>query len=103
MIFLFVLRYLKCFDFPISVSIMIKTYIERKIYTEKVRPFMNKDIIKVFVGQRRVGKSYLLFQIMDLIKNDFGRDSNIIYINKEANEFENVKTIRICWICKSKY
>ncbi len=70
---------------------MIKTYIERKIYTEKVRPFMNKDIIKVFVGQRRVGKSYLLFQIMDLIKNDFGRDSNIIYINKEANEFENVK------------
>ena len=52
---------------------------------------MNKDIIKVFVGQRRVGKSYLLFQIMDLIKNDFGRDSNIIYINKELMNLKMLK------------
>lgn len=70
---------------------MIKTYIERKTYTEKVKPFIDKDIIKVFVGQRRVGKSYLLFQIMDLIKKSFGKNSNIIYINKEDNEFENIR------------
>lgn len=68
---------------------MIKTYIPRDIYLERIEPFIDKDIIKVLVGQRRVGKSYLLFQIMDLIKQKH-KDPNIIYINKELNEFETI-------------
>lgn len=69
---------------------MIKRYIKRKIYINKVKPFIDKDIIKVIVGQRRVGKSYLLFQIMDLIKEE-DKTANIIYINKELNEFEKIR------------
>ncbi|MFH1838289.1 MAG: hypothetical protein ABH808_02220 [Candidatus Kuenenbacteria bacterium] len=57
---------------------MIKTYIKRPIYLNKIKPFIDKDIIKVIVGQRRVGKSYLLFQIMDLIKQKH-KKANIIY------------------------
>jgi hypothetical protein len=43
---------------------MRKEYIPRPDYIERIRPFIGKDIIKVLVGQRRVGKSYLagLFQ-----------------------------------------
>lgn len=58
---------------------------------EKIKPFIDKDIIKVIVGQRRVGKSYLLLQIMDLIKTKHGGKANIIYINKELHEFEKIK------------
>jgi len=69
---------------------MIKTYKKRKHYLEKIKPFIDKDIIKVIVGQRRVGKSYLLFQIMDAIKEK-RKNANIIYINKELSKFEKIK------------
>ena len=69
---------------------MIKKYIKRKYYLERIAPFMDKGIIKVIVGQRRVGKSYLLFQLMDVIKKNH-KSANIIYINKELNEFDEIK------------
>jgi len=69
---------------------MIKKYIKRKYYLEKINPFIDKNIIKVIVGQRRVGKSYLLFQIMDIIKKKH-KNANIIYINKELNKFKDIK------------
>lgn len=68
---------------------MIKTYIKRPKYLDKIRPYINKDIIKVIVGQRRVGKSYMLLQIMDLIREMDGT-ANIIYIDKELHEFEKI-------------
>ena len=71
----------------------MKTYNKRKIYLEKIKPFINKDIIKVLIGQRRVGKSYILFQIIDELKNNFWvKESQIIYINKELNEFDNIRS-----------
>lgn len=57
-------------------------YIERKLYLDKIRPFVGKSLVKVLVGQRRAGKSYLLFQIMDLIKSN-EPEKQIIYINKD--------------------
>ncbi len=68
---------------------MIKKYIKRPKYLKKIEPFIDKDIVKVLVGQRRVGKSYLLFQIMDLIKKK-NTKVNIIYINKEQFEFDEI-------------
>jgi len=70
---------------------MNKKYITRKHYIKKIEPFIGKDIIKVFVGQRRVGKSYMLYQIMDHIK-DSHPSANCIYINKELDEFSRIKT-----------
>lgn len=69
---------------------MIKKYIKRPIYLNQIKPFIDKDIIKVIIGQRRVGKSYLLFQIIDEIKKK-NKTANIIYINKELNEFDKIK------------
>lgn len=71
---------------------MNKTYNKRPIYIEKIRAFIDKDIIKVIIWQRRVGKSYILFQIIDELKNNFWvRENQIIYINKELNEFDFIK------------
>ncbi len=65
-------------------------YISRSKYIGKINPYINKDIIKVLIGQRRVGKSYMLFQIMDEItKQD--KKANIIYISKELDEFDHIK------------
>ncbi|MCL5260092.1 MAG: ATP-binding protein [Gammaproteobacteria bacterium] len=69
---------------------MIETYIKRNFYLEKIKPFINKELIKVLVGQRRVGKSYILLQIMDLLRTKGVADSKIIYINKELAEFDEI-------------
>ena len=62
----------------------------RPHYLEKVKPFIGKNIIKVFTGQRRVGKSYLLFQIIDFIKKN-DKKTTILYINKEDLDFSFIK------------
>ncbi len=63
-----------------------KPYIKRQQLISRVSPFIGKDIIKIFTGQRRVGKSYMLFQTGDLILEQFPQ-ANIIYINMELAEF----------------
>jgi len=66
-------------------------YINRPTYTEKVKPFIGKQIIKVLTGQRRVGKSYIMFQLMDFIKGEHP-EANIIYINRELDQFSHINT-----------
>ena len=61
----------------------------RPHYVERVKPFMGQNIIKVFTGQRRVGKSYLLYQIMQLLAGL--KDVAILYINKEDLAFSHIK------------
>ena len=66
-------------------------YIKRPLYIDKIKPFIGKQVIKVLSGQRRVGKSYLLLQLIDEIKMLFA-DANIIYINIEHHEFDMIRT-----------
>jgi len=63
----------------------------RMHYLNRLRPFIGQNIIKVLTGQRRVGKSYLLFQIIQLIQQE-DSEASIIYINKEDLEFSFIKT-----------
>ncbi len=64
--------------------------LNRQNYIDKIQAFVNKQLIKVITGQRRVGKSYILLQLIDLIKKK-ETVSNIIYIDKEAFEFDFIK------------
>ena len=66
------------------------SYINRNIYIDRIKPYIGKNIIKVFVGQRRVGKSYIMYQVMDELKKQNPKP-NIIFIDKEKNEFESIK------------
>ncbi|VTR19945.1 ATPase [Actinobacillus pleuropneumoniae] len=68
---------------------MKKDLVYRRKYLEKVRPFIGKSLIKVFTGQRRVGKSYLLFQIMQEIQVE-DKNAHLIYINKEDLAFSHI-------------
>ena len=69
---------------------MIKKYIPRNHYLHTIKPYIHTNIIKVIVGQRRVGKSYFLYQVMDEIKK-IDKGANIIYINKELYEFDRIE------------
>lgn len=67
------------------------TIVKREDYLKRVIPFIGKNLIKVFTGQRRVGKSYLLFQIMDyLLERD--PQATIVYVNKEDIAFSAIQT-----------
>jgi len=70
----------------IDEMLFARPYIPRPIYTERIKPFIDKEIIKVISGQRRVGKSYILFQLIEDIKKA-NPQANIIYINKELKPF----------------
>ena len=58
-------------------------YIIREKYISKIKPFINKPVLKILTGIRRVGKSSLLHIIKDEILKDVA-DENKIYINFEA-------------------
>lgn len=64
--------------------------IHRPHYINRVIPYIGKKLIKVFSGQRRVGKSYLLFQLMDYLRKE-DLDAHIIYINMEDLQFSQLR------------
>ena len=65
--------------------------IYRKTYLDRIRPFIGKQLIKVLTGQRRVGKSYILKQLIHQ-NREKNPGRHIIYINKEDIQFESIKT-----------
>jgi predicted AAA+ superfamily ATPase len=70
--------------------VSIKNMILRKEYIEHIKPFIGKPAIKVLMGQRRVGKSYILLQLMQEIKLQ-NPDANIIFIDKELDKFSHIQ------------
>ena len=63
----------------------------RDNYLSKIRPFYDVDLIKVITGIRRSGKSVILTQIIDEIKENGIDDKYIIYINFESKEYSFIK------------
>lgn len=55
----------------------------RKAYTDKIFDYTGSKLIKVLVGQRRTGKSYILRQIAHKLIEGGVNPRNIFYINKE--------------------
>ena len=66
--------------------------IVRHHYLNKIEKYLQKDTIIVLIGQRRVGKSFILKQLRDKKKQE--RNSNVIYIDKEKREFDALQTYR---------
>jgi len=68
----------------------------RERYLSVIRPFYNQDLIKVLIGIRRSGKSVILTQIMDELKDSGIKENHIIYINFEDydyNEYTDPKKL----------
>ncbi|MCL2597999.1 MAG: ATP-binding protein [Paludibacter sp.] len=68
---------------------MNELVLKRENYLQKIAVWIDKPVIKVIIGQRRVGKSMFMFQIIEHIKNS-NPDANIIYINTENEEYQHI-------------
>lgn len=63
----------------------------RPQYIEKIAGLINRDMMLILVGQRRVGKS----KVLELFKDWLSRnrpEANVVYINKELQEFRDIVT-----------
>lgn len=63
---------------------------ERSSYTNHILKYIDKGIMIALTGQRRVGKSYIMVQLVDIIAKN-NPDANIIYINKEKSKFGDIR------------
>lgn len=61
----------------------------RQAYIDKIEKYLGKETIIVLVGQRRVGKSYMMKTVRD--QKVSNPDNNIIYIDKEKREFDSIR------------
>ena len=63
----------------------------RESYLSKIRGFYHSDLIKILVGIRRCGKSVILNQIIQELKDKDGIDNDhLLFINFEYIEFEDL-------------
>lgn len=65
--------------------------LKRELYLSKIRGFYDSDLIKILVGIRRCGKSVILTQIIEELKEKGITDNHIIYINFEYIEYEELR------------
>lgn len=65
--------------------------IPRPQYIEKIAALINRGMMLILVGQRRVGKSKVLELFKDWLSHN-RPEANIVYINKEYQEFRDIAT-----------
>jgi predicted AAA+ superfamily ATPase len=56
----------------------VNDFVKRESYLKKIRPYIDKPLIKVIMGVRRCGKSYMFLQIIDELLNSGVKEGNII-------------------------
>lgn len=68
----------------------------RKIYIDEILNYAGTKnrLVKVIVGQRRVGKSYVMRQIIQKLIDGGVPSKNTLYINKEFTDFDFLLTYR---------
>lgn len=66
----------------------------RNTYTDDIFNYIGNKLVKVLVGQRRVGKSYLLRQIAKRLVDEGTNPKNILYINKEFIGFDFISNYK---------
>ena len=64
--------------------------LERENYLQRLAVWIDKPVIKVIIGQRRVGKSMFMLQIMEHIRQA-NPEANCIYINTENEEYQHIR------------
>ncbi len=75
----------------------------RKTYLERIVNYVNKPVIKVITGMRRVGKSYFIKQIIEHLLNKKIDPKQILYINKELLEYDFIDNYKVLYKYTEEY
>ena len=67
-----------------------ESMIKREIYLNRIRPFYESEMVKVITGIRRCGKSTIMRQIIDEIRENGVGENYIIYINFEDYKYRKI-------------
>lgn len=67
--------------------------IVRKSYLSHIISHLNRGMMIILVGQRRVGKSFMLRQLCSWL-NENRPNAAVVYVNKELLEFDNITDAR---------
>lgn len=62
--------------------------VKRELYLKEIRPFYESEMVKVITGIRRCGKSTILRQIIEEIKERSISENRIVYINFEDYQYK---------------
>ncbi|GAA5819667.1 MAG: Pseudogene of AAA family ATPase [Methanobrevibacter sp. CfCl-M3] len=65
----------------------------RKSYLNQIEGFIDKDLIKIISGIRKIRKIYITKTIAQLLLKKGIKSENIILINFESKKYLNVKNI----------
>ncbi|MFI3239184.1 MAG: ATP-binding protein [Bacteroidales bacterium] len=65
---------------------------ERYEYSQLIEKYIGNKLVKVLVGQRRAGKSYILRQLISKIISSGVKPENTLYINKEYMALSTIRT-----------
>ena len=66
--------------------------VERKLYLDKIKSFVDVDLIKIINGIRRCGKSYFFKLIINFLIENGVNEDNILLIDLELPKFNHIKT-----------
>ena len=67
---------------------------KRSTYVDNIAGYIGSKLIRVLVGQRRSGKSYILRQIAGELIDSGINPNNILFINKEFTDLEFLKNYK---------
>ena len=67
---------------------------ERTGYTENIQDYVGNRLVKVLIGQRRSGKSYIMRQIAKSLIDKGVDKANILFINRELTAFDFLKNYK---------
>lgn len=74
-----------------TLKMKYNSIIKRAYYLNQLIKFQNTDFVKVITGVRRSGKSVLLMQYRDYLKEQGVAEKDIIYLNMEDYQMSLVK------------
>ena len=66
--------------------------IYRKLYMDKILPFIDKPVIKVLTGVRRSGKSTILRMLREELMHQGIEEKQILFYRLDSLEYEDIKT-----------
>ena len=64
--------------------------VKRELYLNRIRKFYDSEMIKVITGIRRCGKSTIMLQIIEELKEKGIKEDHIIYINFENYNYKSI-------------